>query len=123
MAHQTKPTIRIIFWGLLIFLPSAVPNEKLSDRRRKGKVEREQYVRILAQHRAHLRGGGSSPAPCSTWFSYLRSSSLNSFSASRRVASDFASVRAFRRYDKAASPQLFRVWYGKLRGVRGPSRI
>ena len=38
------------------------PNEKLSDCRRKRKVEREWHVRIVAQRRAESRGGSSSPA-------------------------------------------------------------
>ena len=40
-------------------------NAKLSDCRRKGKVEREQRVRIATQGRADRRGGSSPPASCS----------------------------------------------------------
>src|ERR1035438_5615913 len=53
----------------------------------------------------------------STLFHYLCSSNFSSFSASSRVASVFASVRAFRRYGGAASRYLFRKWYGKLRAA------
>jgi len=39
-----------------------MPSAKLSDCRRKRKVERERRVRIVAQRRAERRGGSSSPA-------------------------------------------------------------
>src|SRR5262249_16125991 len=41
---------------------SATPNEKLSDRRPTGKLDRNWRFRVSARNRARARGGGSSPA-------------------------------------------------------------
>ena len=47
-----------------MFAWRAMANAKLSDCRRKRKVERERHTRIASRRRAERRGGSSSPASC-----------------------------------------------------------
>jgi len=58
LAHDTRKAQIIVSVQTFIFLP----NVKLSDCRRKRKVERERHARIAAKLRAERRGGSSSPA-------------------------------------------------------------
>ena len=65
---MTAPAVSFSFISVPLCLRESLwfsSNGKLSECRRKRKVEREEHAQIDAQRRAERRGGSSSPAPCS----------------------------------------------------------